>query len=99
MVIDGIASIPRGRITSYGAIAEMAGNARGARQVARILSSCSEAEDLPWWRVVNKAGAISLPVGECFDRQKARLAAEDVEVDDQGRVDLKHHLWEPDWSE
>ena len=98
MVIDVIASIPRGKVTSYGAIAAWAGNPRGARQVARILSACSRSEGLPWWRVVNKAGAISLPRGAGFERQYERLTAEGIAVDPKGRINLDAHEWVPNWE-
>ena len=98
-LIDIIRAIPRGRVATYGGIAAWAGNPRAAREVARVLNSCSESEGLPWWRVINKAGSISLPRGDGFETQRERLEAEGVEVDAEGRIDLNRFLSNPDWME
>jgi methylated-DNA-protein-cysteine methyltransferase-like protein len=90
-----IRSIPRGRVATYGQIAALAGREHGARGVAWILHSSSEAADLPWHRVIGAAGRISLPRGRGFAEQKARLLAEGVAVGPGGRVDLKRYRWEP----
>jgi methylated-DNA-protein-cysteine methyltransferase-like protein len=60
-IIEIVTSIPAGRVATYGEIAGYAGNPRGARQVARVLHAMSEGRNLPWHRVVNRRGAISLP--------------------------------------
>jgi len=67
----------------------MAGNPRGARQVSRILHSLSGKEKLPWHRVVNRMGKISLPQGFGYEEQEFRLKREGVEFDKNGRIDLK----------
>ena len=59
-VIDIIKAIPPGKVASYGQIAMLAGNPRGARQVSRLLHSSSEKYSLPWHRVVSSTGKISL---------------------------------------
>lgn len=86
-------SIPRGRVSTYGEIALAAGLRNGARQVVRVLCSRSVAADLPWFRVLargTKAGTARISLtGEGFAEQRARLAAEGVDVDDDGAVDLK----------
>ena len=90
-----IRAIPRGRIATYGQIAALAGRERAARGVAWILHSSSAAAGLPWHRVINARGGISLGRGRGFEEQKKRLIAEDVEVGRGGRVDLKRFRWEP----
>lgn len=65
----------------------MAGNPRGARQVSRVLSSCSDRHDLPWHRVINARGGISLP-GDGGTIQRALLEQEGVEFGLHGTVDL-----------
>ena len=55
-----IKRIPYGKVATYGQIASLAGNRRGARQVVRILHTCSQKENLPWHRVINARGSISL---------------------------------------
>ncbi len=87
--------IPRGRVATYGQIAALAGRERGARGVAWILHSSSEAAGLPWHRVIGAAGRISLPRGRGFAEQKRRLVAEGVAVGPGGRIDLERRRWEP----
>ncbi len=76
-VIDIIGSIPTGKVMTYGQIAAVAGNPWGARQVARILHSMSNRYDLPWHRVVNAKGGISLK-GEGELLQESLLKDEGV---------------------
>ena len=95
-VVELILAIPKGKVSTYGEIAAEAGNPRAARQIARILHSCSEKESLPWWRVVNREGRISLPPGACHEEQESLLLEEGVIFDGSGRIDLKHYLWNPD---
>jgi len=90
-----IRAIPRGRVATYGQIAALAGRERAARGVAWILHSSSVAARLPWHRVINGRGGISLGRGRGFEEQRTRLIAEGVEVGRGGRVDLKRFLWEP----
>ena len=93
-VIDVISRIPRGRVASYGQIAFLAGNPRGARAVAWLLHSSTRKHDLPWHRVVNARGRISLPLGGGFEEQVRLLEKEDVELTDDGAVNLKRFGWD-----
>jgi methylated-DNA-protein-cysteine methyltransferase-like protein len=88
-----IAAIPPGKVATYGGIAAMAGDPRGARQVVRILSSMSKKMGLPWHRVLRKDGSIALPSGGGLELQRALLEVEGIPVDEHGRVDLAHCLW------
>lgn len=92
-VIDTILSIPEGRVTSYGAVAALAGSPRAARQVVRILHSSSRKHGLPWHRVVNREGRISLAQHQGFERQKELLEMEGVEVNPEGQIDMKAFGW------
>ncbi len=94
-VKETIRSIPAGKVATYGQVASLAGNYRGARQVARVLHTSSEKEHLPWQRVINSQGMISLGRGAGFEEQKRSLRAEGVRVNRRGRIDLSVHLWEP----
>ena len=69
--------------------------ALGARQVVRVLVSLSGKEGLPWHRVINSKGGISLG-GEGFREQKELLEAEGIWVDKNGRVNLKVYQWRED---
>ena len=88
-----ISQIPYGKVCTYGIIARRAGAAAGARQVARILHSSSHKYDLPWHRVVNRKGRISLAPGRGFERQKKLLEQEGILFDDKDTIDLAKHLW------
>ncbi len=78
-VIEIIQSIPKGKVMTYGQIAVCAGNPRGARQVSRILHSMSEKNNLPWHRVINSKGGISL-TGEPGFIQAQMLSQEGIPV-------------------
>jgi methylated-DNA-protein-cysteine methyltransferase related protein len=86
--------IPRGRVSTYGAIASIAGLENGARQVVRVLHSLARQDGLPWHRVLRKDGAIALPEGAGRELQAALLADEGVELGPDGRVDLGRYGWE-----
>lgn len=95
-VLTVIQSIPPGRVSSYGRVAALAGNSRGARQVSRILHAMSRKYDLPWHRVINAAGRISLPRGRGYELQKALLEFEGVFFPSSQIIDLSVYLWVPD---
>jgi len=85
--------IPRGRVATYGQIAALA-KASGPRQVGYALHALPAKNDVPWHRVVNARGCISLRSGlggETF--QQALLKAEAVEFDARGRIDLDRFRW------
>lgn len=89
-ILAALRAIPYGFVSSYGAIAARAGMPRGARQVARILSSLSSKEQLPWHRVVNSAWRISLQ-GEAAALQRQLLLEEGVSFEAQ--CVAKQHRW------
>jgi methylated-DNA-protein-cysteine methyltransferase-like protein len=91
-----IKSIPRGKVVTYAQVAALAGNHRAARQVVRVLHASSEKDCLPWHRVINSRGGISLEKGRGFEEQKRLLIREGVRVDDDGRIDLDEFQWEPE---
>ena len=94
-VIEIIKSIPKGKIATYGQVAALAGNPRGARMVVRVLHTSSKKENLPWHRVINSKGKISLPPGSGFELQKALLKKEGIVFKEDDSVDLKSFLWKP----
>ena len=77
-IVEIIRRIPKGRVASYGQIAALAGDPRGARRVARLLHSSSDRQRLPWHRVINASGRISLPRGAGYELQRAMLEREGV---------------------
>ena len=88
-----IRQIPAGKVASYGLIAALAGNPRAARQVAWVLHSSSAADQLPWHRVVNRNGKISLKPFEGYEIQKHRLLLEGIVFNEQDTIDLERYLW------
>jgi methylated-DNA-protein-cysteine methyltransferase-like protein len=92
-VIEIIKRIPEGKVCTYGGIGRMAGKASGARQVAWILHRSSRRHQLPWHRVINARGTISLPKSGGYAEQKARLQAEGIGFDAADRVNLEKYLW------
>ncbi len=94
--------IPRGRVTSYGRIAQMLGRPNSARAVGYALSALKDEEqgenghdDVPWHRVVNSKGRISIKNREYTAQQQARLLREEgVEVSSDLKIDLDVYLWE-----
>lgn len=92
-----IRKIPRGRVSSYGRIAALAGYPRGARLTARALRDAPA--DVPWFRVLNAQGKIAMPAGSRGARlQQKKLAAEGVKFT-RGKVDWQRHGWpRPDFS-
>ncbi|MBT4332600.1 MAG: MGMT family protein [Candidatus Cloacimonetes bacterium] len=92
-VIEIILKVPVGKVATYGQIAQLAGNSKATRQISRILHSSSAKYDLPWHRVINSQGRISMRSGDGFEMQKAILESEGVEVNND-RISLKKHQWE-----
>lgn len=90
-----VAEIPRGRVMTYGQIAAMAGNPRASRAVGYAMRAIPEGDNIPWHRVVNSKGEISLrrtfqgDDDRCL--QRVLLEAEGVRFSESGRIDLKRY--------
>ena len=87
--------IPRGKVATYGQVATAAGLGNGARQVGYALHALSGTSALPWHRVINSAGRISLPPESGGFEQRFRLLEEGIMVDVAGRIPLKRYQWRP----
>lgn len=88
--------IPRGRVSTYGAIARLAGLPRQARLVGYALHRLHADSSVPWHRVINAAGRIALgDGGGAATTQRLRLVAEGVLVGPGGRVSLARYGWPP----
>lgn len=95
-ILRVVASIPRGRVTSYGEIATRAGLPRRARLVGRVLRETPDSVELPWHRVLRADGRIAFPAGSrAHARQRRRLADEGVATRN-GRVDMTLFGWQRD---
>jgi len=97
-VIAVIKKIPRGKVATYGQIAALAGNPRAARQVVRTLHTASRSARLPWHRVINAQGRVSLKPDQGGELQRAMLEKERVRFGLEGAIDLDRYLWKPGGS-
>ena len=91
--------IPRSYVTTYGRVAELAGYFGAARQVGWVLRRQDPANTtIPWHRVVNATGAVSMSTGRNGSDwiQRELLLKEGVPVDLSGRLPLRAYLWTPD---
>lgn len=88
-----IKKIPRGKVATYGQIAAYAGSPRAVRQVVWILNSSSRKDKLPWHRVINRNGKISLKPNHGYEIQKMLLEKEGVKFDKSESIDFEHYLW------
>ena len=89
-----VRQIPRGRVATYGQVAELAGLAGHARQVGYALHALPDSSTVPWHRVVNARGEISLRRSAGADQlQRMLLEEEDVAFDIRGRINLKRVGW------
>ena len=86
--------IPPGKVATYGQVARILGRPRGARTVGWALHSIPEGSDVPWQRVINARGIITLDAhGPGGAIQRALLEAEGIVFDEQGRIDLEVYGW------
>lgn len=92
--------IPPGKVTSYGRVAQMLGAPNAARAVGYALRALKDKGDdpayidIPWHRVVNSQGRISITNRELGAKQQAELLrAEGVEVNEALQIDLGRFLW------
>ncbi len=95
-----VKKIPHGRVATYGQIAALAGIARAARQVGYSLRATPANVKIPWHRVVNAQGRVSMRLKDWQsggdDLQKILLEAEGLVFDKTGTLDLKLYRWDPE---
>jgi methylated-DNA-protein-cysteine methyltransferase-like protein len=96
-ILAVVRRIPRGRVASYGQVARLAGLPRHARHVGYALHGLPAGSAVPWHRVINARGAISLRGMDlgAADTQRLRLENEGVCFDFRGRVSFERHGWKP----
>lgn len=96
-VLDIVRKVPYGTVVSYGQVALYAGAPRAARQVGWILNQTEGNSDLPWWRVINNAGRITIKGTKYNDAELQRklLISEDIEVDKDFNLDINKYRFTP----
>lgn len=89
-----VLAIPPGRVSTYGWVARAAGLPGHARLVGHVLKTLPSSAGLPWHRVINAAGRISLnPDSPAGRDQRRRLEEEGVVFGDGGRINLGRFGW------
>lgn len=92
-----VKKIPRGRVATYGQVALLAGMPRAARQVGLALRITPDNIKIPWHRVVNAQGQISMRRHDwqsgSDDYQRAMLENEGIEFSAAGKINLKKFRW------
>jgi len=93
-VMQIIRQVPEGQVVSYGQVALYAGAPGAARAVGWWLRTSREAENVPWWRVINNAGRISIiNMFHQPEEQRRLLQEEGIEVSKDFRVDIEAYRW------
>jgi methylated-DNA-protein-cysteine methyltransferase-like protein len=99
-IYEVVKQVPWGRVTTYGAVAQVVGPGCDARLVGYAMAGVND-PDVPWQRVINAKGAISPRAGRGAEIQRKRLEAEGVAFDERGRIDFERFGWrgpDPDWA-
>ena len=95
LIYATVRQIPKGRVATYGQIAELAGLPRQARLVGYAMHALPERTTVPWHRVVNAQGKISLRSESGGDTtQKLRLQREGVRFSDRGVIEMSRYRWQ-----
>jgi methylated-DNA-protein-cysteine methyltransferase-like protein len=88
--------IPAGKVATYGDVAKHAGLPGAARRVGNALRGLPYDTRIPWHRVINARGRISLPEDTAsYYRQRERLESEGVAFGINAAVDMKRFRWQP----
>lgn len=86
--------IPAGRVATYGQVARLLSQPHAARTVGWAMRGVPEGSDVPWYRVLNASGRISIPHPRDAKEQQHRLEAEGIVFTPDGRVDLARFGWD-----
>lgn len=88
-----VASIPQGKVTTYGEVARISGYPSYGRYVGSVLKRLPHNTKLPWHRVINAKGEISFPIGsEAHNRQLSLLTKEGIKSKD-GKISMRIYGW------
>ena len=92
-MVKVVLRIPHGKVASYSQVAALIGSPRWARQVGQALRNYRGKKTIPWWRVINSRGFISIG-GDPLrpELQKKLLLKEGVEFSNEGRISKNHFV-------
>ncbi len=97
-IYEIVRQIPKGKVATYGQVAELSNLVGKARVVGYALYRVDmKTSDIPWQRVVNAKGEVSLsPLRFGTDYlQRSLLEGEGVSFNDAGKIDLRKYIWKP----
>lgn len=88
-----LAQIPKGKVITYGNLAKLAGMPNGARLAGRLMCELPEGSKLPWHRVINSQGKLSLPIDSDSYREQIRRLEKDGVVITNGKIKLSIYAY------
>jgi len=90
-----LAQIPKGKVITYGNLAKLAGMPNGARFAGRLMCELPDQSNLPWHRVINAQGRLSLPINsEGYREQVQRLQKDGIDINN-GKIKLSIYGYNP----
>ena len=90
-----LAQIPKGKVITYGNLAKLAGMPNGARLAGRLMCELPDKSNLPWHRVINAQGRLSLPVNsDGYREQLQRLQKDGIDINN-GKIKLSIYGYNP----
>ena len=94
-IYAAVKKIPRGRVATYGQIANLAGLPRHARQVGYALFNTPDDIHIPWHRVINAKGEISARSRDLYENiQRRKIKQEGIRFGKDGKISLKRFQWD-----
>jgi methylated-DNA-protein-cysteine methyltransferase-like protein len=95
-IFEVVSRIPRGKVATYGQIAELAGIPGQPRRIGYALSALPKDTDIPWQRVINAQGKISFRTHSGPEKlQRRLLKGEGIVFNASHRIDLARFQWQP----
>ncbi len=90
-----LAQIPKGKVITYGNLAKLAGMPNGARLAGRLMCELPDGSNLPWHRVINAQGKLSMPVDSAGYREQIRRLEKDGIAFEMGKIKLSIYGYNP----
>ena len=95
-ILEVIALIPYGKVATYGQIAKLAGLPKHARLVGYVLKHLDKSSEIPWYRVINSQGKISVTrINQQGENVQQSLLEQEGIYLLNGKISLKKIVWQP----